>query len=364
MRKLGTRLALLLLGLVVGLLLVEGVMRVAGLDPLVSQEGLLGTQSGRSECVRPAPWLGYELVPGACRANSLGFRDREPPAVKPSGSLRILALGDSITEQRAWVDMLELLLDRRLEADVDIWNMGVTGYAVLNELELLRRRGLDFEPDLVVLQVCLNDYGVTPVLFRHEGEVQWLRATTGAMDRSTLWLFERSALVRYLKLRGASLHMRGVGDPEHMARVDAALVEMHRLCQERGIPFELVIFPTLAPQDGWRHTEVVAYQRFLELSSAHELPFTDLAPRMLAGDVEDLRRHQSDPVFADLDATLAIWGVGSEAGDLIRGMDRDVLGVGKRIQPHMYDDTTHPNFLGHWLAAEALAGKLAPLLEP
>ena len=363
-RKLLVRALLVLIGLLVGLLVVEGGVRLGAYDPMVSQQGLLGAETKRDDCVRPAPWLGYELAPGGCGANSLGFKDREPPASKPPGSLRVLVLGDSITEQRAYVDMLELMLDQRVEAPVDVWNMGVTGYSVLNELELLRHRALDLEPDLVVLQVCLNDFGVTPVLFEFEGDLYWLRASTGAMDRLGLWLFERSALARLIKLSTASRHMQGIGDPEHEARVSAALVEMQRLCQQRGVPFEVVLFPTLAPRARWATSEEQTYQHFVDLTASHGIPFTDLTPRMLGGPVDDLLRYRGDPVYAQLDSTLASWGIDPSAGGLLRGMDARMLGLGKPIQPHQYDDTTHPNFLGHYLAAEALTERLAPQLEP
>jgi len=364
MRKLLYRALLVVVSLLVGLLAVEGGVRLGAYDPLVSQRGLLGAETKRGDCVQPAPYMGYQLVPGGCGANSLGFKDTEPTATKPAGSKRVLVLGDSITEQRAYVDMLELMLNQQLEVLVDVWNMGVTGYSVLNELELLRHRALDLEPDLVVLQLCLNDFGVTPVLFEFEGDLFWLRASTGSMDRLGLWLFERSALARLIKLRTASGTMAGIGNAEHEAAVAAALVEMQRLCQQRGIPFEVVLFPTLAAREQWATSEEWTYTRFLELAAAHDIPLTDLTPRMLGGAVDDLLRYRGDPVFAELDAKLAAWEVAPSAAVLIRGMDLRLIGVGKGIQPHQYQDTTHPNFLGHYLAAEALTEKLAPQLEP
>jgi len=354
---------LVLVGVLLGLLLVEGGVRLGAYDPLVSQQGLLGSQGGRGDCVRPAPHMGYELLPGACGANSLGFKDLEHPAAKPPGTLRVLVLGDSITEQRAYVDMLELLLAQRLGAPVEVWNMGVTGYSVLNELELLRHRALGFDPDLVVLQVCLNDFGITPILFEHDGQLHWLRANTGGMGPIGLFLFEHSALARLVKLHTASRSMQGVGDAEHEAAVAAALVEMQALSEGAGVPFELVIFPTLTPRARWARTEEWTYSRFLELTEQHAIPTTDLTPRMLGGPVDDLLRYRGDPVFAELDAALARWQIEPEAAGLLRGMDARMLGLGKNIQPHMYEDTTHPNFLGHYLAAEALADRIAPQLE-
>ncbi len=353
------RLGLLLVGLALGLGGAELAIRAAGTDPLVMNTGLLGNQTARPDCMRPAPWVGYELVPGACHANSLGFHDDEPVEPRPPGGKLVVALGDSITEQRAWVDVLERMLEQRLEVPVEVRNMGVTGYSVLNELALLERRALDFEPDLVVLQVCLNDYGVTPVLVHHDGELRWLRAATGGLGGLELWLFEHSALARNLVLRGVSTRMGGMGNEEHMAQVDAALGRMQQLCHERGIPFELVIFPTIAPREQWSPTEEATYLRLVEQAAVHGISTTDLTPRLLGGEIDTLRRHRVDEIWGDLDAHLAAWGAGPEAATLLRSMDRRWLGLGKRLRPEQRQDTTHPNFLGHFLAAEALAGKLA-----
>ncbi len=165
MRKHLSRALLVVAGLLLGLLAVEGGVRLGAYDPMVSQRGLLGAETKRGDCVQPAPYVGYEMVPGGCGANSLGFQDTEPVATRPAGGKRVLVLGDSITEQRSYVDMLELMLAERLDAPVEVWNLGVTGYSVLNEAELLRRRALDLEPDLVVLQLCLNEMHVVSSLW-------------------------------------------------------------------------------------------------------------------------------------------------------------------------------------------------------
>ncbi len=362
MRTVLLRALLVLLGLVAGLLLSELGARFAGMDPLVSLKGVMDADNVRATCLRPAPFLGYEVVPGSCGSNSLGHMDREPPATKPPGSLRVLALGDSITEMKAWVEILELRLGERLPVEVDVWNMGLTGYSVLNELEVLKHRALHYEPDAVVLQLCMNDYGFTPILFRHQGELQWLRATTGGMGPASLWLFERSVLFRYLVLRASSLHMAGMGNPEHMAEVDAALAEMLRLCQERDIPFVLVIFPTLAPAGLWPPGEQQAHDSFVAAADRIGIPYRDLTPRMLAGPVEDLRRYEGDRVYADMDAQLAVWGLPADWSGMLRGVDTKIMGVDRPAREHMKDDWVHPNWLGHAVAAHALEDWLVEAL--
>ncbi len=355
MRELLQRCLLAHLGLLLGIFGVEATVRVGGMDPLVERPELVRTENQRPDCIRPAAQVGYELVPGHCGANDLGFRSPNRAVEKAEGTTRILAMGDSITEQRAWVDILERVLTESGHPRLEVWNLGVTGYSVLNELEQLRWRALDLDPDMVILQVCLNDYGHTPVLFSHEGELHWLQADTGAMGLGALWLLEHSALYRYLLLRSVERAHWGTGDPAYLDRVDAALAEMKALCEARGIPFHVVLFPTLRPSAQWSSNETIAYQRFTSAGTRGVVPLLDLTPRMLSGDVEDLRRYRGKLTFEQLDDQIAAWQLDPSLAQLIRKMDLNMLGVDKPVNPHMKEDYTHPNFMGHAIAASMLA---------
>lgn len=351
---LASRLLLVLAGLMGGLLAAELMTRLLSLDPLAGQQGLLEHEKSREGCLRPAGHYGYELAPGTCGTNRYGLVGPEYPLEKAEGTRRIVALGDSITEQRAWVEILGAMLEARRDAPVELWNLGVTGFAVPNELEMLRHRGLDLEPDMVLLQICLNDYGVTPVLFAQEGRLFWLRADTGLMGDRSLWLFEHSALFRMFVMWRAGDQATLAESEERDATVDAALIELVRLCRERDIPVMVMLFPTLAPMERWPANEATAYRRFLELMQAHDLPHIDLTATMMAGGIEDLRRYHGREVFDDLDARLLARGLPPEAGTLLRGLDTRMLGVTAPVSAQQAGDYTHPNFLGHYLAAQAV----------
>lgn len=97
--------------------------------------------------------------------NSLGFRDREFEPERRDGTRRIIALGDSITAgngiadaEDVYTQRLEALLNRRYETRYEVYNMGVSGYETRQEVETLRVYGLDYDPDIVLVQFCLNDF--------------------------------------------------------------------------------------------------------------------------------------------------------------------------------------------------------------
>lgn len=108
-----------------------------------------------------APYL-YGLNPAHPDVNSHGLRDDEFPVPKPKGVFRILVLGDSVAfgegvdSQHAFPSRLEIFLQDS-QVPIEVLNAGVIGYTTYNELEYYLDRGRDFEPDLVIVALSLND---------------------------------------------------------------------------------------------------------------------------------------------------------------------------------------------------------------
>jgi len=149
------------------------------------------------------PVLGYELRPGApdgaARISSAGLRDREYERRKPPGVFRIVALGDSVTfglpdrPLECWPRHLERLLATRAQGiRLEVLNLGVTGYNVLQVAERLRTLGQSFEPDLVLYAYVLNDPQESSI------ELEMLRDQRAAEERHFYDDLERSS-VRWLK---------------------------------------------------------------------------------------------------------------------------------------------------------------------
>lgn len=83
---------------------------------------------------------------------------------KPGSTLRILALGDSVTHglyvepDQKFVHLLENLVQTAIpQLNVEVINGGTDDYGAEQERIWLLERGLRFEPDLIVLTVYLND---------------------------------------------------------------------------------------------------------------------------------------------------------------------------------------------------------------
>src|SRR5215831_2720375 len=143
--------------LVVGLGIAEIALRLIGFSypPFHQPDPLTGLR------LRPNTSGWYRKEGQAYVAtNSQGLRDSERPLTKPSGTYRILMLGDSYPE--ALQVNVEIafwrLLEQRLEAcafksakHIDVINLGVSGFGTGQELRMLQTRGLAYQPDLVIL---------------------------------------------------------------------------------------------------------------------------------------------------------------------------------------------------------------------
>ena len=112
------------------------------------------------------PELGWSLRPGATASskatgqkvdyviNSLGFRGDETTAAKPEGTFRIVVVGDShafgfgIPQQGTFSYLLQGYFK-----NVEVLNLGVSGYGIDQYLLRLRRDGFPLKPDLVICYV-------------------------------------------------------------------------------------------------------------------------------------------------------------------------------------------------------------------
>ena len=96
------------------------------------------------------------------RTNAHGQRDVERSIDKPPGVKRIILLGDSVVEGMG-VSEIDDTMSRQLEmlyedGKTEVLNFAVSGYCTLAEVELLEVKGLQFDPDIVILVFVENDF--------------------------------------------------------------------------------------------------------------------------------------------------------------------------------------------------------------
>jgi len=258
------------------LLLAELLVRVSHPDALDERP-----EAGLARLHRYSEVYGWELRPGAfalidghpTHVNALGQRGVAHAAARTPGRPRLVLLGDSVAFGYGVGD--DETFAARLERDgFDVVNLAVPGYGTDQELLRLRREGLGFAPQAVLLHVCLEndlvDNASRRFFYDDLHPKPYFTLTGGTLTlhqdelrlspprRLLLWLRERSFLLDALRPRP-----RPRGD-EWQGRKAAALGDAAaaralsvRLVQEAasaaaaaGARFVLVLHPN---HEGFQH---------------------------------------------------------------------------------------------------------------
>ena len=151
------------------LVAVEAILRLA--DP-----GYLRREptTGINELHRYSEVYGWEPRPGAREVvdgrritiNHSGYRGREVDRARRGREVRLVMLGDSLAfgTEVDDEDTFARLLDR--DDAVEVVNLAVPGYGPDQELLKLEHEGLGYGPDVVMLNLCLENDFADAVLSR------------------------------------------------------------------------------------------------------------------------------------------------------------------------------------------------------
>lgn len=151
------------LGLAVGLALAEGAAR--WLEARRPERPAPAAPAA----FRPHALLTFELTPlverrGRESIGAHGFRGVPSVLPKPADTTRILCLGGSTTygdglpDGETYPERLGELIEERGGARCEVVNLGVPGYTTAESFLNLCLKGLDLEPDVVVVYHAINDY--------------------------------------------------------------------------------------------------------------------------------------------------------------------------------------------------------------
>jgi hypothetical protein len=174
-------------------------------------------------------------------SNALGMRDKERTVKKGRGIFRCIVLGDSVTMFGHYTEYLEETLNKKYGNRVEVLNCALGGQGIKDYYYNLRYRCLRFEPDLLVIGFCLNDFNFTPILYRtRDGKLQNYREARLFKGNFDNFLFLHSSLYRFIVTRIEARH-----------RIDGYTLgktyvgKINEIAEERGIPLVAVIFPYL-----------------------------------------------------------------------------------------------------------------------
>ena len=297
------------MGFGAGLILGEAVILLAGLAPEVAFVSV-----GRFR-LSGDPQLGYEPIPHFAyegddlyfyefrgSSNGLGMRDREHPIAKLDGEYRIAMLGDSIT-MGLYIEATSDVYTHRLAAGlsethpgVRVMNFGVSGYNSSQEVRTLETKALAYEPDLVVLQYCMNDRRS-----RDGGIVKELRAREERRaELDPRWvspLLSHSALYRFVRWNvfGGDLVEAKTERARGLTRlrddsVEQAFAKLAELSADHRFDVLVVVFPRLRKP---RESDAAEYEWVAALSNRQGFHHLDLSQALASCRKEGQISHDS-----------------------------------------------------------------------
>lgn len=211
-------------------------------------------QPGARRRIAFPPQLAYDAT-----FNGLGLRGPEVAPTRPAGTVRVLALGDSVTfgyhvaDDETWPAHLDARLRAR-GVRAEVVNGGCGHFTITDERQYLEERLLSLEPSVVVLQFCNNDVtegelGRARTLYREildEAAAPSLGDRLRATALGELQL--RLAIALKASRRAEPAMTLATPDPvpdASWAKYEQELAALKGALDARGVPLVLVAFPDL-----------------------------------------------------------------------------------------------------------------------
>jgi hypothetical protein len=236
-RKTLKGLCISLLSTVIALGMVEGIFRLS--VPAVQKPPI-------SDAPR------YDYLP----ENAYRARDYYYPPRKAPGVFRIIVIGDSFTfgGKMHFDDSFSKRLERMLNLNnnqrkVEVLNWGISGYSTLHEVELVKDAVTQFNPDLIVVQITLNDAEVQPYRVTHSYQNKQGKVILGNplfKYWTSLGYLVKRIYYTNLNKEYVTHHSAAFEDPASWNIFAGAFQQIRQQTSGRSIPLLAVLFPMMS----------------------------------------------------------------------------------------------------------------------
>ena len=213
-------------------------------------------------------------------------RNRNYSPQKPPNTFRIVVLGDSYTyaPRLPWADSYVAKLETTLNSHdkatrVEVMNSSHTGLSTVDEVQLLVRALRYFDPDLVVLQLSLNDLEPRPAadVYLNTRRFFVFRTESGVFQ----WWHGARLLARWLnsnlsRVEFNAFHRNLFHNTKHWRRFVTSINEMDELTQRQNVKFAVVLFPLFVSPLDDRYPFHESHAQLAELFARKGISFLDL----------------------------------------------------------------------------------------
>ena len=267
------------------------------------------------------PELDVNFIRVRVQTNQAGWREEDIRQAKPSNTIRIIGIGDSVmfgwgvAVEHRYMDLLEGILNHQ-HSDVR-WEtlvLAAPGYNLAMQLEALRVYGLPYEPDLIVYGFVANDLCLPNFIGR---ERSLFRGSSVLVD-----------LLTGDKLADSSLIGRSEAVPDHAGRVGFS----YQYCDPDSVP---VSYSQMVGMEAFR----MGLQDLADIGTQNGIPVVVVSHPLL-------EQFQLPPLPRDLTLVDGLFENGRTVGPLTP----DHLRLGPR--------DPHPNVRGHALIGQNIFNQL------
>ncbi|MEZ5494594.1 MAG: SGNH/GDSL hydrolase family protein [Pseudomonadales bacterium] len=307
MRSFLSNLAITLLSLLLTLALAEcSVRTLQALDYLpvftkkTIDKGHTPNKRVNAKLVRSSnPVLFMEFDRNDPNINSAGFRGADFSIEKTPNTTRIAILGDSVAYGYSVPieETFSHLLNKQLNNDgkkVEVLNFAVNGYSTVAELELYKTRVREYRPDIVLLAYVLNDPIPAAFVVQSVGRArkqvdafQWLSDTT----QFGAWLYLQWQAIKQKTDQRNNYHSIYTNQDLWNA-ASTSLTELAALAQQDDAKFGVVVFPLLLDFNDYPMRDI--HHQVNNTLQANGIPHIDLLDDFSAIPYMDLRPHPND----------------------------------------------------------------------
>lgn len=218
--------------------------------------------------------------------NSVGLRERELSEFKPPGFYRVLFVGDSVTfglgipREETFVKRVEQSLDARARKEglrFETINGGWPGFNTRQEFEIIRQKGLYYEPDLVLMVFFPNDIEEVGNVVPYQGVCRMLDPL---YENSLAWTWGsrqvHSAAERLGLCESYAAWLHRQYESECMRELEQYLYNSQVWARRYGKRFGIVIFPFMEDLRRYGFTDI--HEKVRKVAAAHGIPCLDLLP--------------------------------------------------------------------------------------
>ena len=201
------------------------------------------------------------------RINSQGFRGEEINPVKPTGTIRIVCIGDSGTfgvwfgarARRNWdsyPEELGTILKQHGYGNLEVINAGVVGYTSAHTLRQLMTKVLKLEPDIIIARTGFNDIAhLGNEFFR----AYYIKEPPGFIIGSLMYRWPESRLVRLAAWLDRKLVSKSVAGDKNVVSHEEFGANLERIIEaseKRGIDLLFVDYPLRDSETGLNRQEM------------------------------------------------------------------------------------------------------------